>query len=202
MRTWLLVLAALLLAILAVTRFWPTVERVEVTGAVHHDAERVLRLARVAPGDPLLWITRWRASDLSEDPWILRARIIRHWPDAVSVRVWERTPLARSAGGEEALVWAEDGTVLPGATAAERARLPVLSGWGGDRTDEALTLLRLLAGREPEVIQYSPEGFEIALSDTVLFTPDIVALRRHWAAVESHRGGRLAVYPWGVSKGE
>lgn len=202
MRTFLLVLVALLLGILAVTRFWPAVERVEVVGTEHHEPASVLRLARIAPGDPLLWITRWRVAALERDPWILRARVIRHWPDTVSVRVWERVPLARGGAGADAVVWAEDGTVLTDVTEEERATLPLLRGWGDDRTEEALSLLRLLMEREPEVVQYSPEGFEIELSDTVLFTPDIAALRRHWAAVESHRGGRLAVYPWGVSKGE
>lgn len=202
MRIFLIVLAVLLLAILAVTRFWPPVERIEVTGARHHEPATVLRLARIAPGDPLLWITRWRVAALQDDPWIRQARVIRHWPDAVSVRVWERVPLARDGRGPDAVVWARDGTVLPSTTEAEREGLTVVEGWGGDRTAEALALLRLLTERDPEVIQYSPEGFEIELSDTVLFTPDIAALRRHWAAVESHRGGRLAVYPWGVSKGE
>lgn len=202
MRGFLLFLAVLLLALLAVTRFWPVVERVEVSGARHHAPAEVARLARVAPGDPLLWITRWRTSALAEDPWIARARVIRHPPDAISLRVWERRPLARSGTGPDATVWAEDGTALPGATPEEREGLPVVDGWGEDRTAEALRLLRLLRPREPEVVQYSPEGFEITLSDTVIFTPNETALRRQWAAVERHRGGRLAVYPWGVSKGE
>jgi len=159
----------------------------------------VLRAARLAPGDPLLWITRWRVADLLHDPWVARARVTRHWPDTVAVTVWERAPHARSGAGPDATVWARDGTVLPGATAAEGADLPIVTGWGGDRLAEALELASLLKERRPEVIQYSPEGFEIALSDARLFTPDADALRRHWAAVDSHRGGRLAVYPWGVS---
>lgn len=200
MRALLLITGLLVVAALGVTRFWPTVERIEVTGARHHATGDVLRLARVAPGDPLLWITTWRVSGLSDDPWIARARVTRHWPDTVSIAVWERTPLARSGEGPEALVWARDGTVLPSATEGERADLPVVTGWGGDRTADALELVDLVRSRGPKVIQYSPEGFEIALSDAVLFTPDVSSLRRQWAAVERHRGGRLAVYPWGVSK--
>lgn len=200
MRALLLISSLLVVAALGVTRFWPTVERIEVTGTHHHDTGDVLRLARVAPGDPLLWITTWRVSGLSEDPWIARARVTRHWPDTVSIAVWERAPLARSGDGPEAQVWARDATVLPGTSAEERADLAMVTGWGGDRTAEALQLVDLLRSRVPKVIQYSPEGFEIALSDAVLFTPDVSSLRRQWAAVERHRGGRLAVYPWGVSK--
>ncbi len=200
MRALLLTVGLLIVAALGVTRFWPTVERIEVTGTRHHAVGDVLRLARVAPGDPLLWITTWRVSGLSADPWIARARVTRHWPDTVSIAVWERAPLARSGDEPEARVWARDGTVLPSASAEERADLPIVTGWGGDRTAEALELVDLVRSRLPKVIQYSPEGFEIALSDAVLFTPDVSSLRRQWAAVERHRGGRLAVYPWGVSK--
>ncbi len=200
MRALLLTIGLLLVAGSGVTRFWPTVERIEVTGGRHHDPGDVLRLARVAPGDPLLWITTWRVSGLTDDPWIARARVTRHWPDTVSIAIWERAPLARSGEGPEARIWARDGTVLPGASAEERADLPIVTGWGGDRTAEALELVDLVRSRGPKVIQYSPEGFEIALSDAVLFTPDVSSLRRQWAAVERHRGGRLAVYPWGVSK--
>lgn len=200
MRKTLIVLWLALLGLLAATRFWPSVEQVEVTAGPHHDRAAVLELAGVSTGDPLLWVTRWRVRDLENDPWVRRARVIRHWPDTVSIRVWEREPRARNGPGPDAEVWAGDGTVLPGASQEERADLPVVQGWGGDRTGEALELIRLLTEREPEVVQYSPEGFEITLSDTVLFTPDLAALRRQWAAVDSQRGGRLAVYPWGVSK--
>lgn len=199
MRRLLLALTLVLLAAAGASRFWPTVERIEVSGARHLSEERVLRLARLAPGDPILWITRWRVDDLAADPWVARARVTRHWPDAVSVTVWERVPHARSGTEPTATVWARDGTVLPGAREAERAGLPVIEGWGEDRLAEALELATLLRERAPEVIQYTPEGFEIALSDALLFTPNVDALRRHWAAVDSHRGGRLAVYPWGVS---
>ena len=200
---WTLALTILaLLAFAGASRFWPTVERIEVSGSAHLSEERVLRLARIAPGDPLLWITRWRVAELTRDPWVARARITRHWPDAVSVAVWERLPHARSSRTSDAVVWARDGTVLPGTREAERAGLPVIEGWGGDRLDEALDLVSLLKSRGPEVIEYSPEGFEIALSDALLFTPNVEAVRRHWAAVDSHRGGRLAVYPWGVSRSD
>lgn len=195
-------LALVVLALAGATRFWPTVDRIEVSGTDHLSEERVLRLAKLAPGDPLLWITRWRVDDLMNDPWVARARVTRHWPDAVSVRIWEREPLARSSGAPDAVVWARDGTLLPAATEAERSDLPVVEGWGGDRLGEALELVTLLRERTPMVIQYSPEGFEIALSDALLFTPNVEAVRRHWAAVDSHRGGRLAIYPWGVSRSD
>ena len=190
----------LALAAAAVTRFVPVVDRIEVHGAVHHAPADVARIARVAHGDPLLWITRWRVAGLDEDPWIRRARVTRHWPDTVVVAVWEREPAYRESLANDATVRAWDGTVLPNVGPDARAALPIVRGWGRDRSAEARELLKVLQERSPLVIEYSPEGFEIALPDGTVFTPDLDALQRQWAAVERHRGGRLAVYPWGVSR--
>ncbi len=199
MRRGLVVLVLLTLILLAATRFWPTVERIEIVGAQHHAPRTIADLARVQHGDPLLWITRWRADDLARDPWIESARLTRHWPDTVSIAVWERTPFARSGTQMRDVVWAEDGTPLPGASVQERVSLPIVRGWGEDRRVEAMDLLRLLSDRNPRVIEYSPLGFEIVLADVVILTPDRAALERQWAAVERTREGRLAIYPWGVS---
>jgi hypothetical protein len=49
------------------------------------------------------------------------------------------------------------------------------------------------------VITYTPEGFELVLANVILVTPSVEALRAQWSAFESQRGGRVAVYPWGVS---
>lgn len=184
---------------LAATRFWPTVQRIEIVGAGHHAPVAIAELARVSHGDPLLWITRWRAAGLARDPWIAAARVTRHWPDTVSIAVWERTPSARGGTDADAVVWADDGTPLPGVPLGERGSLPIVRGWGVDRTAEAMELLNLLSERNPKVVEYSPVGFEIVLANVVILTPDRTSLERQWAAVERVRTGRLAIYPWGVS---
>ncbi|MDR9390867.1 MAG: FtsQ-type POTRA domain-containing protein [Trueperaceae bacterium] len=194
-----LLAAALLLALLAGTRVTPTVERIEVVGADHHAPADVARLARIAHGDPLLWITAWRVDDLVRDPWIAAAHVERRWPDAVRITVEERTPFARNGTAMNAVVWAEDGTVLPDVAALERADLPVVRGWGPPRREEAFALLRLLRNEDPKVIEYAPMGFTIALADLHVRTPDLEALRREWAAVRAAGSGRVAIYPWGVS---
>jgi len=196
MRALLIALLVLAAAALVASRFVPSVQRVEVSGTEHLTRAQVLRLADVAPGDPFLWVTSFRLRHLVHDPWVRRVRVIRHWPDIISIMVWERQP----ALTDGTLTWAADGTVLPGVPAAVRATLPRLEGWGPPRLDEAMTLLRLLHPYGPKVISYSPEGFEIQLTGTSLFTPSAEALEKQWAAFESHRGGRVAVYPWGVSK--
>ncbi len=196
MRIVLLVLLVVCAGALVASRFVPQVARIEVSGERHYAREDVLRLADVAPGDPFLWITSRRIRGLTRDPWIRSVRVFKHWPDTVSITVAEREP----ALTDGATTWAADGTVLTGVRPEEVDGLPRVEGWGSPRVSEALELLSLLQPYAPEVISYSPEGFEIQLTGTSLFTPSAEALREQWAAFESRRGGRVAVYPWGVSK--
>ncbi len=196
MRALLIALLVLAAAALVTSRFVPSVQRVEVSGNEHLSRAQVLRLADVTPGVPFLWVTSFRLRHLVHDPWVRRVRVIRHWPDIISIMVWERQP----ALTDGTTTWAADGTVLPGVPPDVQAALPRLKGWGPPRLKEAMTLLRLLHPYGPKVISYTPEGFEIQLTGTYLFTPSAEALEKQWAAFESHRGGRVAVYPWGVSK--
>jgi len=190
-----LTLLLALCALLVVTRFYPKVTRLEVTGASHYSGPEVLALAKLDVGDPLLWVTKWQVEGLLDDPWIRGARVVRYWPHRVSVTVEERTP----ALVEGATVYALDGTVLPDVSRKERAELVTLKGWGPDRRDEALELLRLLAEFRPEVISYSPSGFTVHFAESSLYTPDIAPLRAHWSGFLAQRERSVAVYPWGVS---
>lgn len=197
-RPLMLALLTALVALLITTRFYPQVTRVEVLGASHYSQQEILALANLERGDPLLWVNGWRSRALVQDPWISRARIIRHWPDALSVAVWEREPFARF--GEN--VYALDGTVLPNAS-TEQEGLVTLRGWGPERIDEALSILRLVASYEPEVLSYSPSGFDIRFSESSpkasLYTPSVELLETHWSGFVGQSRAQIAVYPWGVS---
>ncbi len=194
MLSLLLVLSALLL----VSRLAPGVTHIEVAGLRHLSEAEVLERAKLKPGDPFLWVIRPRFASLARDPWVARVEVVRRWPDTISVNVWERTPYVSDGEG----VYALDGTLLPSAAVKEA---PVtLSGWGPDRRAEALELLQLLAAFEPEMLSYSPSGFEVRLAHAELFTPGVEALEAHWAGFLSQQGSseeaaRVAVYPWGVS---
>jgi hypothetical protein len=196
MRWLLLVLTLFAAGLLVGTRFYPTIAEVAVIGNEHYDRSEILELAGVRPGAPLLWVNRWGLAGLANDPWIARVRVIRRWPDAVSITVWERSPML--SDGESTR--SADGTLLPGVDEETRAGLVRLEGWGEPRLGEALRLLELLSPFGPRVISYSPEGFDIELTDTSLFTPGVATLERHWAAWTNQRGSRVAVYPWGVSE--
>lgn len=188
------ILGLLLLAVVA-SRFWPTIERIEVSGNAHHSTEDILRIADVAPGDPFLWVIRRRVAGLEADPWIRQAWVTRRWPDGVAIHVAERSPALRVGD----VAYARDGTLLPGASEVEMAGAARVSGWGGDRFDEALALFRQLEPFQVKVLSYSPAGFAVELAHTQLFTPNLDALRANWASFVSQQGGRAYVYPWGVS---
>lgn len=196
MRRRLMLLALVLLGgLLLISRFTPLIARIEVSGHLHYSASEILSLADIAPGDPLLWVNAWRLQRLLDDPWISRVRVIRHLPDTLSITVWERTP----AIVEGDTVMAQDGTVLTNVPEDAKANLVQLSGWGYGRREEALELVALLADMAPEVISYSPGGFEVRHAKGWLFTPSIDLLKEHWGAFVSQQGGQVSVYPWGVS---
>src|SRR5690554_1291990 len=110
MRLLVVILGMLTLALGVGSRFWPTVELAFVNGNQHHSRERVLWLANIQEGDPLLWINRWSLAALEADPWIARASVVRHFPDTVSISVSERTPKLTDG----TVVWGEGGVELPG----------------------------------------------------------------------------------------
>lgn len=196
MRVAVIILGLLTVLAGAGSRMWPKVEQVFVNGNSHYSGAQVLWLANVQVGDPLLWITRWSVAGLTEDPWIARARVVRHWPDTVSVTVTERVPRLRT----DEFAWSADGTRLPGLDQEVLDRLPRLEGWGEPRVTEAIRIQELMGNAALEVISYTPAGFDITVEGATIFTPSVAALEAQWAAVKGRLGSRLAVYPWGVSE--
>jgi len=183
----------------AATRFVPAIDTVRVVGNVHHDPADVMRIARVAPGDPFLWTTRVRVSRLANDPWIASASVEKRWPNRVTIVVTERTPVAWNGDVGAPTAWALDGTALPGTTPGDLASLPVVEGWGPTRLVEALAIVDLLRERDVALVEWHPEGFTIHVGEIVVATPGIASLEASWAAVDGVEAGPASVYPWGAS---
>ncbi len=188
-------LFVLSLLVLGASLFYPKISRVHVSGASHYSEADILQLAGVRVGFPLLWVTKQRLRSLERDPWISGARVVRRWPGTLYLSVTERQPiLVRSK-----TAYALDGTVLPGATPADRARAVPLRGWGPDRSSEALVIYQLVASKRPQMLSYAPSGFTVSFADSSLYTPDADLLQAHWSAFAEQRAAHVAVYPWGVS---
>lgn len=195
MRRLMMSLLLLLLSLFLVgSRYYPTVSQIEVIGARYYQAQDIAVLANVHRGDPFFWVTRWRLAALMQNPWIARAQVVRQWPDKITITVTERDPLAWYQGD----VYAVDGTRLMAIEREEAPSLTVIEGWGESRLRESLELAARLRDIGPEVVSYSPYGFDIRFQAGELYTPSLEALDAHWAGVVDQQG-RIAIYPWGVS---
>lgn len=68
---------------------------VTVRGSVHTPAAAVIAAAGLTGDPPLLDVSpSAAAAGVQRLPWVARATVVRHWPDAVSVSVVERVPVA------------------------------------------------------------------------------------------------------------
>lgn len=190
---------SLLLVLLSVlffgSRHYPLITRIEVSGAGHFSPQAAAELAGVAYGEPLLWVSKASVRGLLDEPRVAALGVERRLPGTVRLNLLER----RAVVTDGELSYALDGVSLGPATEPELTSLPRLSGWGTPRLDEALDLLILLADFKPEMISYTPAGFNVQLAESKVFTPTVNALRTHWASFVSQQGTQAHVYPWGVS---
>ena len=198
MRWLLAVLLVIAAALVVASRFYPKVTAVDISGHGHHSRANIMALAGLDIGTPFLWITRTSAVGLLRDPWVAQATVVRTWPSHVSISVRETYPSPDRRGDNLGIRWYS----LTGVTFERRQGLIQLEGWGPVRVIEALEFATILKRFPLEVVSYSPEGFELQLSDGLVFTPGVDALRTQWAPVENNRGRRLAVYRWGVSRAD
>jgi len=102
---------------------------VTVSGAARSGAEQVLAAAALARGANVWFVDADAAEQrVAALPWIASARVVRRWPNLVSIVVSERVPMARlmSQGPELALVDSEARVLQVGALLREDERLPLL----------------------------------------------------------------------------
>jgi cell division protein FtsQ len=168
---------------------------IEVEGNRFVSDARVARLAGLRPEVGWLFYDEWTARRLAAHPWIREARITKHWPDRVVVRVTERVPSVRLRRGGREVVTDWDGTVLPGAPKVG----PVVGGWGPDRTTEAVQAARLLSRFEVRSVEYSPRGLTVNTERGTIWSGSLVSLRKYAASVTMFEAKRISIYPWGVS---
>jgi cell division septal protein FtsQ len=118
-RLWWTVLAVLVvvligsgLAVLGSSMF--AVDRVTVTGAVYTDRAELAAVVDDLEGTPVLRVdTAALEERLEAIPWVERARVTTRFPDAASIEIRERTPVASMLGEDlRSRVLDTDGRVL------------------------------------------------------------------------------------------
>lgn len=112
------------------------IRHLRVVGARHETAARIEAVAGVQGGDQLLGVDpATAAARLERLPWIGTAVVVRDWPDAVTITVTERSPVAQvpaaldAAGKGKTVLVDASGRVLT-SPAAPSAALPILVGVG------------------------------------------------------------------------
>ena len=75
-----------------------------------------------------------------------------------------------------------------------------MSGWGPDRTADALFAARALARYNVESVTYTPTGITVQTNQGTIWSGDAALLLKYGQAIETQaQGGRINLYPWGVS---
>lgn len=158
-------------AVLAGAAWTPlfAVRTVEVEGAVHLSAQRVLEVAGIEEGSRAFLVDEEAAeSRLEEEPWVLRATVTTSLPSRVRISIRERRPIAAVREGEGYVLFAPDGVAL-GPSATPRGLLVIeseatLAGaeWASGVVRAVATLERRVRG-QVELVVAVPPGPEIQL---------------------------------------
>lgn len=197
-RLWTALGVVLAAAALAGAWFALPIRTVTVTGNSQLSEARVQELAGLTPQFGWLYYGAWRARALASHPWMLSAKIVRKFPDAVSVDVVERVPYARWQRPDSSIVTiAADGTVLPGA--ALSSKLPLLGGWGPDRLADALYVTQLLSRYTVQSVAYTPSGVTVKTGQGAVWSGDLKSLVKYAGSISMYPNKKINIYPWGVS---
>ena len=184
-------------ALAAASWFMLPVWGVAIAGSKHLSQKELAKMAGAMPGSPWLWVNGWRTRDLQENPWIVKAEVIKHFPGRVEIRVTEREPFAvYAAPNSEKVVVARDGVVLPNSNHIPKLEI---SGWGEPRLTESLQVAAILGADGLERVEFSPQGFTVFTNRGQIWTDSYKSLLRYGKSVKITQGSRVSVYPWGVS---
>ncbi len=198
--TWGMSLLIIIFALLAASRFVLPVWGVLVSGSKHLSPKEVAHMSGISRGNPWLWASNASAKELEDSPWIAEARIIKHFPGQVEVKLIEREPVGTliKADGSRMTV-ALDGMELPDASTVS----PTLTGWDSSKLPEALKIALLMKPFKPLEIRFTPQGYRIQLKDLRIWTDSYASLLKWGGSVKilqaDQRSAQINIYPWGVS---
>lgn len=128
-----------------------TVDDLLVEGRVHADADFLLALINVQPGDPLFSLSPEATRTLLEETeWVRTAHVERRLPGTIFIKLIERVPTALWQDGDELNLVDEDGVTIKTDRLERFADLITVSGNGAEK--EAFALVQLLQS-EPVVFE-------------------------------------------------
>jgi cell division protein FtsQ len=149
-----------------------SVRHVTVRGSVHTPDVVVVDAAGLAGAPPLVEVDPGKvAARLERLPWVARAVVARHWPDAVTITVVERVPVAVAARRGGVALLDATGRVLawPSAAPPGLPELHVSSPVGAPGTSVGALAREAsaVAGALPRALSGHVVGVSVAGGDTV-----------------------------------
>ena len=144
-------------------------DRINVEGARHLSAERVQGIGGIGDGTNVVWFDEAAAERLLEaDPWIALAEVHTDLPDAIFVRITERTPVGAVETHVGWEVVAADGVILE--TPTNVPDLPTIT--VAVPGDDVVTLCGRLLGA-------MPPGLRARVDDLTVDAEGMVMLELH-----------------------
>jgi cell division protein FtsQ len=198
--TWGISLLIIVFALLAASRFVLPVWGVLVSGSKHFSPKEVAHMSGISRGNPWLWASNASAKELNDSPWIAEARIVKHFPGQVEVKLVEREPVGTllKSDGSRATI-ALDGTELPNGLNPN----PTLTGWDSSKLPEALKIALLMKPFKPLELRFTPQGYRIQFKDLRIWTDSYASLLKWGGSVKilqaDYKSAQINIYPWGVS---
>ncbi|GEM45116.1 cell division protein FtsQ/DivIB [Deinococcus cellulosilyticus] len=190
-----LVIMLITVTLLVVSWFILPVRQTQVAGLKHLKESDILNLVHGHPGDPWLWITRYRLKGLEKHPWVLSAKVTKVFPSDVKVSIVERVPVARLLKNSHEVVLSADGVELPGAPRVG----PLIKAEGKLNIQQALEAAFVLRREGVQVVELTPAGIRMKLKDSTVWADSVDSLRKYMSSVKMKRGKNIHIYPWGVS---
>ncbi|WP_233554618.1 cell division protein FtsQ/DivIB [Deinococcus cavernae] len=174
------------------------IRQVAVTGNQVLTEAEVKTLAGLRGGVGWLYYGRGQARGLLKNPWVQSAVVTRQFPDSVSLQVTERRPFLqmRNRQGQAVLV-AQDGRLLPWKKGFEK--LPVVSGWGPERLNDAVLVAHALSRYTVQSVGYTPSGLTVKTAAGTVWSGDLKSLLKYAGSISMYPNQKINVYPWGVS---
>ena len=185
--------------------FFP-VDKVLVSGTKNLNSKDVAQMAGVARGNPWLWVSKVRAAALEREPWVQKAKVVKTFPGTVTIELVERVPLAVWKRLGQSDVIADDGVILPTAT----ARL-VLEGESQKYFAQALLVARTAKEMGAVRVKFDSNGFLVVFKNAEIWaqTHDnllkygesvrMMVMQSQSALIRQSQTKRVNVYSWGVS---
>lgn len=190
--------AVVVAVLLAGSWYGLPIQEVEIVGNNNLEVSEVKKLIGMTPGFGWLYYGAWRAKGALKSPWIESVKLTRVFPNKVHVLVKEYVPFVRyqPVKGKEQ-VFSENGQSLP--MTSDSTGLPLVKGWGPDRVNDAILIVRAMRHYNIKTVEFTPSGLTVHTADAAVWSGDLKSLMKYAGSIGMYPNKQIHIYPWGVS---